>query len=80
MPELIRETADFPVAGRIPATRQFPIHLSVPIRLSNGSVYGTFCCFSYVSDPSLGERDLQMLRAFTELVAQQIEIDLHRSA
>jgi len=50
--------------------------LNVPIRLRDGRVYGTFCCFSFAPDRSLNERDLQMMRAFAELSAYEIDRDL----
>jgi hypothetical protein len=31
-----------------------------PIRLRDGRIYGTFCCFSYVRDRSLNQRDLKI--------------------
>ena len=53
----------------IPETRTLPIgaHISVPILLRDGRVYGTFCCFSLASNLSLGQRDLHMMRAFADL-------------
>jgi GAF domain-containing protein len=36
-------------------------------------VYGTLCCFSYLPNPTLGERDMQLLRAFAEILADRIE-------
>lgn len=78
LPELIPDTADVPEALRMPVTRALPVgsHLSVPIRLSNGMVYGTFCCFGHAPDHSLNERDLAMLRTFAGLVARRIDRDL----
>lgn len=78
LPELIPDTAGVPEAQRMPATRALPVgaHLSVPIRLSNGMVYGTFCCFGHSPDHSLNARDLAMLRTFAGLVAQRIDRDL----
>lgn len=75
LPELIPDTSRVPDAMSLPDTRSIPIgaHLSVPIRLEDGSTYGTFCCFSFRPDHSLGPRDLQMMRVFAELVADQID-------
>ena len=75
LPELIPNTAAVPAAMEIGTTHDLPIgaHLSVPLRLSDGRIYGTFCCFSFKPDPSLNERDLRVLRAFADLVAHQIE-------
>ncbi|RIY02743.1 EAL domain-containing protein [Aureimonas flava] len=78
LPALIPDTAAVPEARCLAATQTLPVgaHLSVPIRLSNGAVYGTFCCFGHAPDHSLNERDLAMLRIFAGLVAQRIDRDL----
>jgi EAL domain-containing protein (putative c-di-GMP-specific phosphodiesterase class I) len=78
LPELIPDTAAVPEAMALPATTGVPVgaHLSVPIRLSDGRVYGTFCCFSFEPDPSLNDRDLQMMRVFADLTAFHIDRDL----
>lgn len=75
LPELISNTAEVPAAMAMPETSAIPIgsHMSVPIRLHTGDVYGTLCCFSYQADPTLGERDLKMVRAFAEVLASHIE-------
>jgi EAL domain-containing protein (putative c-di-GMP-specific phosphodiesterase class I) len=75
LPELMRDAAEVPAAAALPVTAAFPIgaHLSVPVRLADGSVYGTFCCFSLTPDPSLTERDLALLRVFAEMAAEQID-------
>jgi len=78
VPELIPDTAAIPVLAYIPETSLLPIgaHISVPIRLHDGSVYGTFCCFSAHPNMTLDQRDLQMMRAFAELLGYQIEGEL----
>jgi EAL domain-containing protein (putative c-di-GMP-specific phosphodiesterase class I) len=75
LPELIVDAQVLPEARDLPETRAIPIgsHLSVPIRLHDGSLYGTFCCFSFLADPSLTRRDLQMMRAFADILADQID-------
>ncbi|GAW40631.1 Phytochrome-like protein cph2 [Brevundimonas sp. SH203] len=80
LPQLIPDTAAVPAAMAIPETHAVPIgaHISVPLRLSDGRVYGTFCCFSFNADVSLNERDLKMMRAFAELISIQIDGDVDR--
>lgn len=75
LPELIPDTTLVPDAMDIPETRLLPIgaHMSVPIRLSDGSLYGTFCCFSSKPDHSLQSRDLTTMRAVAQMVAYQVE-------
>jgi EAL domain-containing protein (putative c-di-GMP-specific phosphodiesterase class I) len=77
LPQLIVDARTLPEAAALPETQAIPIgsHLSVPIRLSDGHVYGTFCCFSYLADLSLTNRDLQMMKAFADVLADQIERD-----
>jgi EAL domain-containing protein (putative c-di-GMP-specific phosphodiesterase class I) len=74
LPQLIPDTAAEPLAMALPITQALPIgkHVSVPIRLADGSVHGMFCCFGFKADPSLRERDLQMMRAFADLTAFEI--------
>jgi EAL domain-containing protein (putative c-di-GMP-specific phosphodiesterase class I) len=78
LPRFIPDTRQVPAAMALPATTAIPIgsHLSIPIELPTGEVYGTLCCFSYLPDPSLGERDMRMLRAFAEVLAGRIEENL----
>ena len=78
LPGLIRDTGQLPAAMAVPQTPGLPIgaHMSVPIHLSDGRLYGTFCCFSHAPDPGLTERDLKMMRVFAELIAERLESDL----
>lgn len=75
LPEIIPDAFLNSHAMTMPATQILPVraHISVPIVLKNGSVFGTFCCFSYSPDQSLNERDLSMMKVFAELVARQLE-------
>lgn len=78
LPQLIADTANEPLAMAMPITHATPIgkHMSVPIRMPDGSVYGMFCCVGFKADPSLHERDLQMLKVFADLAAFEISRDL----
>lgn len=81
LPELIRDATAVPAALELPVTKALPVgaHLSVPIRLSDGTVFGTFCCFSFKPDHSLTERDLGIVRVFADLAAHYLERDLAAS-
>lgn len=85
LPELIQDPADHPFAQTLGITDFLPVgfHLNTPLRLSDGSVYGSFCCLSRTPDRSMTERDMGTLRAFAALAAEQIEgslqQDQHRS-
>jgi EAL domain-containing protein (putative c-di-GMP-specific phosphodiesterase class I) len=75
LPQLIRDPADYPFTACLEATKNLPVgaHLSVPILLRNGDVYGTFCCFSTQPDPSLTNRDLASMEAFAQLAGEHIQ-------
>ncbi len=75
LPELIQDATDHPEALTLPATVALPVgaHLSVPIRFSSGRVYGTFCCFSRTPDMSLGNRDVEAMQFFAEIVGKILE-------
>lgn len=81
LPELIPDTSLVPGAMEIPETTALPIraHVSVPLVFSDGSIYGTFCCFSSKTDPSLNERDLQVMRTVANMVAFHLEGDIEAS-
>lgn len=78
LPELIPDTSLVSAAMALPVTAALPVgaHMSVPIVLGDGRVYGTFCCFSFNADQSLNERDMQMMRTFAQLAADQIDGDV----
>ncbi|MFW6346010.1 MAG: GAF domain-containing protein, partial [Halomonas sp.] len=75
LPELITDARQNAEALTLPTTVEIPIgaHLSVPIRLQDGSVFGTLCCFDRQADASLNERDLGMMRVFADFAARQLE-------
>lgn len=78
LPELMTDACENAEALTIGATRALPIgaHMSVPLRLPDGRVFGTFCCFSFLANPSLNARDLRILRAFAAIVADLIHEEL----
>ncbi|HET7487866.1 MAG TPA: ATP-binding protein [Acidimicrobiales bacterium] len=64
-------------ALQIPATLALGVgtHMSVPIRLSSGEVFGTFCCFSDQVVPDVGDADLATMRRLAASVAGLLERD-----
>jgi diguanylate cyclase (GGDEF)-like protein/PAS domain S-box-containing protein len=75
LPALMPDAFDFSAALEMPATTLVPVraHVGVPLRLQDGRIYGTFCCFSYTPNQSLNERDIQMMQVFADLTARQID-------
>ena len=78
LPELMHDAREFPAALPIGITLGLPVasHLNVPLRLRDGSLYGTFCCVNRTPDRTLTDRDTATLRAFADLAVQLIESDL----
>jgi len=78
LPELIPDACLNAEALTLAATRALPVgaHLSVPIQLADGRIYGTFCCFSHTPNTTLNHRDLAMMRVLAGMVAEQIQHDM----
>ncbi|MBZ6379851.1 hypothetical protein B5C34_13565 [Pacificimonas flava] len=77
LPQLIPDTSRENEASSMPITGLVPIgaHISVPLRMSDGHIYGMFCCLNTKADPSLNERDLSLFRSFAELTAQDLSAE-----
>jgi EAL domain-containing protein (putative c-di-GMP-specific phosphodiesterase class I) len=78
LPALIHDACALPAALELPVTKALGVgaHVSVPLTLPDGRLYGTFCCFSFVPDASLNERDLRMVQAFAAITADLIHVEL----
>lgn len=74
LPEVIHDAQTHPVASALSATKEVQLgaHLSVPVVLSNGQVYGTLCCFSHTANPLLTLEDAAALRSVAGLVARAV--------
>ncbi len=74
IPELIPNVQAFPGKAQLPAT-PFDIgtYMSTPVRLDDGHVYGTLCCFSFSPHESVQERDLKNLKSVAMLVAKKVD-------
>lgn len=75
LPELIPDAKINATAADLNDTFSIPIgaHISVPIMLPDGSVYGTFCCFSRTADFTLNQRDLSLMRLLAEIAGKIID-------
>ena len=75
LPPLVRDTAAEPSVADLPVTAELSIgsYVSAPLVRSNGDVLGTLCCFSHQPDPTLRERDAQLLAMFADVVSTQLE-------
>lgn len=75
LPQVIPNVAKLPEAKRLPAAR-FPrirSFVSVPVRLSDGSIYGTFCAAGFTADNQLSKRDQALMEVLAGAAATIIE-------
>jgi EAL domain-containing protein (putative c-di-GMP-specific phosphodiesterase class I) len=75
LPHLVRDTAEDERTADLPLTREAGVgaYVGVPIRLWDGTLYGTLCCLSRVAEPSLNDRDVRFLRVLAEILADQLD-------
>jgi EAL domain-containing protein (putative c-di-GMP-specific phosphodiesterase class I) len=80
LPELIHDTAAFDLCSTVAMTDIIPIksHVSVPIHRKDGSIYGMFCCIGRTAKPDLNARDMDVVRAFAKLSADNINVELQK--
>ena len=74
---IVRKVRGFPRVNRLDTTltREADIvsYIGVPLRFSDGRVYGTLCCLSHSSDSRLQERDARFMQVLARLLADQLE-------
>ncbi|MDX6409648.1 MAG: hypothetical protein QOE13_2719 [Gaiellaceae bacterium] len=75
LPFLVHDAAVDARTADLPITRDSGVgaYVGVPIRLWDGTLYGTLCCLSRAAEPSLNTRDVRFLRVLAEIVADQID-------
>ncbi len=75
LPAVIPDVKAFPEAMKLPAARlpRIRSYVSVPIVLSDGSTYGTFCAAGLTSDRELCERDQALMEVLASAAAVIIE-------
>jgi EAL domain-containing protein (putative c-di-GMP-specific phosphodiesterase class I) len=75
LPPVIPEIAKLSEAMKLPAAR-FPrirSYVSVPVVLSDGSLYGTFCAAGFTADKGLTKRDKSLMDVLARAAAVIIE-------
>lgn len=73
LPELVPDISSLPIGTDLPpAPFRVGAHLSTPIVLDDGNVYGTLCCFSTAPNDRLRKKDLDTLRLCAKLVARKM--------
>jgi EAL domain-containing protein (putative c-di-GMP-specific phosphodiesterase class I) len=75
LPHVVHDTSSDLRTADLPITREAGIgaYVGAPIRLWDGTLYGTLCCLSRSAEPSLNDRDARFLRVLAEIVADQID-------
>jgi EAL domain-containing protein (putative c-di-GMP-specific phosphodiesterase class I) len=75
LPSLVQDVAADARTADLPMTRESGIgaYVAVPIRLWDGTLYGTLSCLSRSPEPSLNVRDVRFLRVLAEIVADQVD-------
>jgi EAL domain-containing protein (putative c-di-GMP-specific phosphodiesterase class I) len=75
LPQVIPDLKDFPEAMKLPAARlpRLRSYVSVPVTLSDGSLYGTFCAAGLTSDRDLTRRDKALMDVLAAAAAVIIE-------
>jgi EAL domain-containing protein (putative c-di-GMP-specific phosphodiesterase class I) len=82
LPEVVPDLRDYPEAMKLPATR-FPrvrSYISVPVRLSDGSLYGTLCAAGLRPEKALGRRDKSLMDVLAHAAAVVIEPEVLENA
>lgn len=75
LPSVISDVKQHPEAMRLPAARipRIRSFVSVPVVLSDGEPYGTFCAAGLTSDKELGERDQALMEVLASAASVLIE-------
>lgn len=78
LPELIQDPSDYPLTQELAITQFLPVgcHINTPLKLSDGTVWGSFCALGREPDRTMNERDLNVLKSFAGLAAERIESSL----
>lgn len=73
--QLVPDTEVTGEADLVPEFTTIPVksHVSVPVVLSDGHTFGTFCIFSREVKPKLNNRSLMLVRVFADVIAALIE-------
>lgn len=73
--QLVPDTAASGEMDLVPEFSLIPVksHVSVPVVLSDGHTFGTFCIFSREVKPELNNKSLLLVRVFADVIAALIE-------
>jgi EAL domain-containing protein (putative c-di-GMP-specific phosphodiesterase class I) len=82
LPAVIPDVKDHPAAMKLPAARlpRIRSYVSVPVVLSDGSLYGTFCAAGLTSDAALTKRDKSLMEVLAHAASLVIEPGIREQA
>lgn len=67
-------SADERVADlRITRDARIGVYIGVPLRLSDGALYGTLCCLGHQPDQRIDERDVRLLSVLGEMIVEDLD-------
>lgn len=78
IPGVIRNAQRHESVRHLDVTKELGIgaHISVPILLEDGEIYGTLCCFSTQPDEDLDERDLSFMTVIADLMGTMLQREI----
>ena len=77
LPRLLRDAGPYVRSKAVPPTAlQIGTHLSTPVVLRNGKIYGTLCCFSADVKPDVSLKELARMRLTAQLLADDLRLNV----
>ena len=77
LPRLLRDAGPYVRSKAVPPTAvQIGTHLSTPVVLRNGKVYGTLCCFSTEVKADVSPKELARMRLTAQLLADDLRLNV----
>lgn len=75
IPNIVQDVRGHPVLGSLPATSELGVgaYCGVPVRLPDGSLYGTLCGLGGEARPDLSADQVTVLTVLSSLLGQQLE-------
>ncbi len=73
IPNAVPDTQAEPAIKDLDASREFHAYVGVPVRLSDGSVHGTFCCVSTGTRPGVSPDEVRFMQVLADIVAARVE-------
>jgi EAL domain-containing protein (putative c-di-GMP-specific phosphodiesterase class I) len=77
IPNAIPDAATHPVVMDLPSRTAASIgsYIGVPLRLSDGQLYGSFCALGHRADPDLDQRDVRFMEMLSDLLVRHLDIE-----